>query len=123
LQHRDRVAAAGGELLGAAFKLLGELVEQTPVSPPPDMVNHLRDGLAACVDDGPNGEARLTITLPDRGTLDQLAQTLARLLVAGQDPGIARMTLSGQPTHQRRAGDFAGNASSLQQAAADWRVP
>jgi superfamily II DNA/RNA helicase len=27
--HRDRVAAASGELLGAAFKLLGELVEQS----------------------------------------------------------------------------------------------
>jgi superfamily II DNA or RNA helicase len=121
--HRDRVAAASGELLGAAFKLLGELVEQTPVSPPPDMVNHLRDGLAACVAEGPNGDTRLTITLPDRGTLDQLAQTLARLLVAGQDPEIARMTLGGQPTHERRAGVSAGNASGLQQAAADWRVP
>jgi superfamily II DNA or RNA helicase len=84
--HRDRVAAAGGELLGAAFKLLGELVEQTPVVPPPDLVTHLRDGLAACVDEDPSGSARLTLALPDRGALDHLAQTLARLLVAGQGP-------------------------------------
>jgi superfamily II DNA/RNA helicase len=85
--HRDRVAAAGGELLGAAFKLLGELVEQTPApSPPSDLVIHLRDGLAACVDEDPSGSARLTVTLPNRGTLDQLAQTLARLVVAGQGP-------------------------------------
>ncbi len=33
-QRRERVAAAGGELLGAAFKLLGELV--TPAAAPPD---------------------------------------------------------------------------------------
>ncbi len=31
-----------------------------------------------------SGEVRLTVSLPDRGALDQLAQTLARLLVAGQ---------------------------------------
>ena len=30
--HRDRVAAAGGELLGAAFKFLGELVAQNGAS-------------------------------------------------------------------------------------------
>jgi superfamily II DNA/RNA helicase len=83
--HRDRVAAAGGELLGAAFKLLGELVEQSPTSPPPlDLVTSLRDGLGACVDEDQTGKPRLTITLPDRGVLDHLAQTLARLLVAGQ---------------------------------------
>jgi hypothetical protein len=82
--QRDRVAAAGGELLGAAFKLLGELVEQTSSTPPPELVTHLSDGLAACVDEDQNARPRLTVTLPDRDTLDQLAQTLARLLVAGQ---------------------------------------
>jgi superfamily II DNA or RNA helicase len=83
--QRDRVAAAGGELLGAAFKLLGELVEQTPTSPPPlELVASLRNGLDACVDEDQAGKPRLTVTLPDRGALDQLAQTLARLLVAGR---------------------------------------
>jgi superfamily II DNA or RNA helicase len=85
--HRERVAAAGGELLGAAFKLLGELVGLTPASPPPaDLVTHLRDGLAACVEEEPGGGASLRVTLADRGSLDDLAQTLARLFVAGQDP-------------------------------------
>jgi superfamily II DNA/RNA helicase len=83
--QRDRVAAAGGELLGAAFKLLGELVEKTPTSPPPlELVASLRDGLDACVDVDQAGKPRLTVTLPDRGALDQLAQALARLLVASQ---------------------------------------
>ena len=84
--HRERVAAAGGELLGAAFKLLGELVEQAPTSSPPplELVSRLRDGLGACVEEDQAGKPRLTVTLPDRGALDQLAQTLARLLAAGQ---------------------------------------
>jgi SNF2 family DNA or RNA helicase len=83
--QRDRVAAAGGELLGAAFKLLGELVERTPTSPPsPELVASLRNGLGACVDEDQAGKPRLTVTLPDRGALDQLAQTLARLLVTSQ---------------------------------------
>ncbi len=85
--HRDRVAAAGGELLGAAFKLLGELVEQSPTSsPPPELVTKLRDRLGACADEDHDGKPRLTITLPDRSGLDQLAQTLARLLVATPAP-------------------------------------
>jgi SNF2 family DNA or RNA helicase len=79
-ERRERVAAAGGELLGAAFKLLGELVTQSATPPPESLVASLRSGLEACVegDDKP----RLTITLPDRATLDQLSQSLARLLCA-----------------------------------------
>jgi superfamily II DNA or RNA helicase len=82
--HRERVAAAGGELLGAAFKLLGELVSPAATATPPDdLVNSVRSGLDACVQDGGNGAPTLTITLPDRGALENLAQSLAKLLAAG----------------------------------------
>ncbi len=82
--QRERVAAAGGELLGAAFKFLGELVAQQPAPPPAAaLVANLREGLAACVDDDPTGKPRLTVTLPDRSALESLAQTLAQLLAAG----------------------------------------
>ncbi len=84
-EHRERVAAAGGELLGAAFKLLGELVAQESQAAPPEaIVAGVRQGLEACVDEDSAGKPRFTFSLPDRGSLDQLAQTLARLLVAGQ---------------------------------------
>ena len=78
-ERRERVAAAGGELLGAAFKLLGELVSQSAAPPPESLVASLQFGLEACVegDDKP----RLTITLPDRATLDQLSQSLGALAV------------------------------------------
>jgi superfamily II DNA/RNA helicase len=82
--HRERVAAAGGELLGAAFKFLGELVALQPATAPPEeLVARLHDGLRACVEENATGQPRLTVTLPDRASLDQLAQTLARLLAVG----------------------------------------
>jgi SNF2 family DNA or RNA helicase len=83
--HRERVAAAGGELLGAAFKFLGELVSQneTPV-PSESLVANLRAGLGACVEVDASGKPRLTVTLPDRSALEGLAQTLAKLLAVGE---------------------------------------
>jgi superfamily II DNA/RNA helicase len=83
-EHRDRVAAAGGELLGAVFHFLGELVAQGPAAaPPPEkVVNQVRQRLTECVEEDPSGRPRLTVTLPDRRSLDALAQTLSRLLVA-----------------------------------------
>ena len=88
--HRERVAAAGGELLGAAFKFLGELVtQQMPAAaPPPQMAADLRQGLEACVENGSDGRPRLSFTLPDRAALDQLAATLAQLLAAGQGTAV-----------------------------------
>lgn len=83
--HRERVAAAGGELLGAAFKFLGELVsQQSAAKPAPQLAADLRQGLEACVENDPSGRPRLSFTLPDRAALDQLSATLAQLLVAGQ---------------------------------------
>jgi superfamily II DNA or RNA helicase len=87
--QRQRVAAAGGELLGAAFRFLGELVGQHEApAPPPALVDHLRAGLDSCVDQDAEGKPRLTVTLPDKGALEGLAQTLARLLALG-NPALA----------------------------------
>jgi superfamily II DNA or RNA helicase len=81
--RRERVAAAGGELLGAAFKMLGELIAPAEkTEPPPALVADLRAGLGACVEET-DGKPRLTITLPDKAALDNLAQTLAKLLALG----------------------------------------
>ena len=88
--HRERVASAGGELLGAAFHFLGELVSGQVEAPPPEaLVSNLRSGLAACVEQEPGEKPRLTVTLPDTTSLDSLALTLARLVSAGQGVGPA----------------------------------
>jgi superfamily II DNA or RNA helicase len=80
--RRDRVAAAGGELLGALFQFVGELTARDEPAPPPkpEVVADLRNRLASCVDEDDGGRQRLTVTLPNREALDQLAGTLARLL-------------------------------------------
>jgi hypothetical protein len=41
------------------------------------------------VEQGRSGKQRLTVTLPDRRSLETLAQTLARLLLAGGNGGPA----------------------------------
>jgi hypothetical protein len=80
--RRDKVAAAGGELLGAAIKLLGELVDTDSGPPSPQAVEQLRDGLIHCTDRDPAGRPQLRLTLPDDQALDTLATALAKLLVA-----------------------------------------
>ncbi len=81
--RRERVAAAGGELLGAVFNFLGQLTAtDEPVAPPAaEVVSQIRERLNQCVEDDPEGRPRLSVTLPDRSALDGLAETMARLLV------------------------------------------
>jgi superfamily II DNA/RNA helicase len=86
VQRRERVAAAGGEMLGAVFNFLGELVAKDIAQAPAEgLVTQVRERLGECVQEDAAGHPRLTVTLPDRRALDSLAQTLARLLLAGGD--------------------------------------
>jgi superfamily II DNA/RNA helicase len=91
LTRRDRIAQAGGELVGAAFRFLGEVVSGPTVAPPDEgVLETLRERLSECVEEDAAGKPRLTVTLPDRAALDHLAETLARLMAAGQTtPGEA----------------------------------
>jgi superfamily II DNA/RNA helicase len=84
-ERRERVSAAGGELLGAAFKFLGELVASQADKPAePALATDLRNRLAECVAEDASGRQRLTVTLPDKAALHQLADALAQLLAAGK---------------------------------------
>ena len=89
-ERRERVAAAGGELLGAAFRFLGELVSETTDGrqPPEAMTAWVRDQLAQGIEEDAAGQQRLTFTLPDRDALHRLAQTMAGLLLAGGAPPL-----------------------------------
>jgi hypothetical protein len=84
LARRERVAAAGGELLGAAFHFLGELMaEQQQTDASKQMAQDLRNRLGQCVEQDESGRQRLTVTLPDKAALDNLANSLSRMLTAG----------------------------------------
>jgi len=84
--RQEKVAAAGGEMLGAVFNFLGELINNAPETetPAPEVVRKLREGLSACSATDASGNEQLTVTLPNREALDNLANTLARMLVTKQ---------------------------------------
>jgi superfamily II DNA or RNA helicase len=85
-QRRERVAAAGGEMLGAVFQFLGELVgvgeNQTPPAEP--VVRDVTARLKECVEVDETGRARLTVTFPNQQALDGLALTLARMMAGSE---------------------------------------
>jgi superfamily II DNA or RNA helicase len=89
LGRRTRVAEAGGELLGAAIRLLGELVGHDQPPPPGDVTRDLTHRLEECLVTREDGCAQLTLTLPDASAVQSLAQALAKLLVAGQSSQVA----------------------------------
>jgi superfamily II DNA/RNA helicase len=79
-ERKERVASAGGALLGAAFDFLGEVVGRNERAPADRVVDELRTRLEECVQIEADGRPRLTVTLPSRESLDGLAKTLASLL-------------------------------------------
>jgi hypothetical protein len=83
--RRDRVAAAGGELLGAAFHFLSELMADQPSTEATDrLATDLRLRLGQCVEQDEQGRQRLTVTLPGPEALENLSRSLARLLAVGE---------------------------------------
>ncbi len=81
--RRERVSQASGQLLGAALKLVGELVA-TEQAPEPDhaIVSGLAKSLSECVERDETGRPQLRISLDSDDALRDLAVTLARLLSA-----------------------------------------
>jgi len=81
LARREKVAVAGGQLLGAAFAFLGEMFPATEAGAENDaLAEALKDRLAQCLDRDENGTLKMTITLPDEAVLDNLARSLARIV-------------------------------------------
>jgi len=81
LARREKVAAAGGQLVSAAFSFLGELIPQTGSNAETERAAELvKERLSECLETDSEGRPQLTITLPDAAVLDNLASSLARLL-------------------------------------------
>lgn len=78
--RRDKVAAASGELLGAAMKLVGELVDASG-SPDEQTIAQVRSSLDECVEQTADGRVQVRLTLPGEDSLNELAASLAKLLV------------------------------------------
>ena len=82
--RRERVSAAGGQLLAGAVALLGELLPSRPETEASrQLADSLKQGLVDCVHRDEQGQAKLTFTLPDPSVLNHLADSLAKLLARG----------------------------------------
>ncbi len=79
-ERRERVSRAGGELLAAAFKLVGEAVVGNERPTSRELSSAIRAQLEECIDTDTEGRPALTVTLPDWKAVESLSNTLARLL-------------------------------------------
>jgi superfamily II DNA/RNA helicase len=81
LARREKVAAAGGQLLAAGFTLLGELLgNKAAAEPSPAVTEQIKNRLADCVERDEHGRSKLSVLLPDESLLDRIAETLAGLI-------------------------------------------
>lgn len=84
LTRKERIASAGGQLLGAAFSFIGEIFsgreesEQTV-----QMAEVFKKQLSNCLEKGDDGKLKMTITIPDEAALDNLAKSLAQMASVG----------------------------------------
>ena len=83
--HRERISSAGGQLVGAAFSFLSEMIPEHPeTTESKRMSEMLRERLSECMEKDDNGHMKLTVTLPDESVLDNLATALSGLLLQKQ---------------------------------------
>jgi superfamily II DNA or RNA helicase len=85
LAKKEKVAAAGGQLVGAAFAFIGEIFSGAHET---DKIATLTDAfrlkLNECLEKGEDGSLKMTITLPDESFVNNMAKSLARMAAAGR---------------------------------------
>ena len=77
-QRREIIAAAGGQLVTSALTLLGASLGR--VEPEAAQIQQIKDSLLQCVETDAEGRSKLSLNLPDAGSLDQIAKALAMLI-------------------------------------------
>jgi hypothetical protein len=81
LARKEKVAAAGGQLFGAAFAFIGEIFSQKEeTEEAAQMAALFRKRLSECMERGEDGRLKMTITLPDESVLNNMAKSLAQVL-------------------------------------------
>jgi hypothetical protein len=78
---KERVATAGGQLLGAAFAFIGEMFpKKEETEETIQLTENFRSRLSECPEKDDNGRLEMTITLPDESVLNNFAKSLAQIL-------------------------------------------
>ncbi len=81
LARKERIAAAGGQLLGAAFAFMGEIFgRQEETDQTREAAEALKQKLSECLEKDSDGRIKMTISLPDESVIDNLAKSLAQIM-------------------------------------------
>ena len=85
LARKEKIAAAGGKLVGAAFAFIGEMFSTREESEEMDrLTGAFRAKLSDCMEKADDGTLKMTISLPDESFLDNMARSLAQMVSAGR---------------------------------------
>lgn len=85
LARKEKIAAAGGKLVGAAFSFIGEMFAAEEDSDEmARLAGAFKGKLSDCLEKAEDGSLKMTISLPDEGFLDDMARSLARMVSAGR---------------------------------------
>jgi len=85
LVRKEKIASAGGKLVGAAFAFIGEMFAGGDESEDmAQMVDAFRVKLSDCMEKSEDGRLKMTISIPDETFLDNMARSLAQMVSAGR---------------------------------------
>jgi hypothetical protein len=80
LAQKEKIADAGGQLIGAAFNFIGELFPEGEENKQLDQLTEtFKERLSGCLEKDETGKLKLTVTLPDESVLNNFAQSLAKI--------------------------------------------
>jgi superfamily II DNA or RNA helicase len=84
LAQKEKIAAAGGQLVGAAFAFIGEMFAgQADDDGMEKLVGAFKAKLNDCMEKTDDGRLNMTITLPNEAFLDSMARSLATMVRLG----------------------------------------
>jgi SNF2 family DNA or RNA helicase len=85
LARREKIAAAGGKLVGAAFSFIGEMFSTEQASEETArLAGAFKGKLSDCLEKADDGTLKMTISLPDEAFLDNMARSLAQIVSVGR---------------------------------------
>jgi superfamily II DNA or RNA helicase len=85
LAKKEKIAAAGGQLVGAAFAFIGEMLSGTDESDEVvQLAGAFKSKLSDCMEKEEDGSLKMTVSIPDEMFLDNMAKSLAQMVRAGR---------------------------------------
>jgi hypothetical protein len=89
LAKKEKIAAAGGKMVNAAFALIGAMFADADNDPTTaQLASAFKTRLSDCMEKAENGSLKMTITLPDEAFLDNMARSLAKMVGSGLKPSL-----------------------------------